>query len=215
MRTKLIGVGLLVVSMLAACDQETPALPAAEETAPVNGTWSGVVTRIWSERVEQSGDGSHSLITQSYKAVVQVSSTQVDVGGWELAGNAEIVSTYTSDVQNRMATLQGDPCNVHYTNDAKGGGTVQVEGGLEAYDGFYQFHVNIPGLDGSNQTVRDDSGCHGPNNSETTHWPVAPITAGGSGDLTDPNHILGSTTESREGGEDTVTWDLTFTVQNN
>ena len=210
MRTKVIGAGLLVVSMLAACDQGTSPLPTAEETALTNGTWSGVVTRIWSESVEQSGDGVHSLITQSYEAVVRVSSAQGAVGGWELAGNAEIVSTYTSDFQSRTTTSLG-PCNVHYTDDAKSRGTVQVEGGLEAYDGFYQFHVKIPGLDGSNQTVRDDSGCHGQNNSETTPWSVAPITAGGSGDLTDSNHISGSTTEPREGGEDTVTWDLTLT----
>jgi hypothetical protein len=100
---------------------------------------------------------------------------------------------------------------VHYTDDAKASGSVQVEGGLEAGDGFYQFHVNVPGLDGTNETVRDDSGCRGPNNSETTTWSVAPITAGGSGDLTDPSHISGSTTEPREGGEDTVKWDLTRT----
>lgn len=210
MRTMVIGAGLLLVSMLAACGQETSPLPAAGETAAENGTWSGVVTRTWSERVEQTSDSSQSLITQSYEAVVQVSSTQVDIGAWELAGNAEIVSTYTSDFQSHTTTSLG-PCDVHYTDEAKGNGSVQVEGGLEAHDGFYQFHVNIPGLDGSNETVRDDSGCGGTNNSETTPWSVGSITAGGSGNLAGSNHISGSTTEPREGGDDTVTWDLTFT----
>ena len=209
MWTKAIGASLLV-SMLAACSEETSPLPAAGETAPADGTWSGVVTRTWSESVEQSGDAVQSLVSQSYKAVVQVSSTQVDVGVWELGGDAEIVSTHTSDYQSHTTTSLG-PCNVHYTDDAKGNGSVEVEGGLEAYDGFYQFHLNIPGLDGSNQTVRDDSGCGGPNNSETTPWSVAPITVGGSGNLAGSNHVSGSTSEPREGGEDTVTWDLTLT----
>jgi len=209
MWTKAIGGGLLA-SMLAACGQETSPLPTAGETAPANGTWSGVVTRTWSESVAQSGDGVQSLVSQTYKAVVQVSTTQVDAGVWELGGSAEIVSTHTSDYQSRTTTSLG-PCNVHYTDDAKGNGSVQVEGGLEAYDGSYQFHLNIPGLDGSNETVRDDSGCGGPNNSETTPWSVGPVTAGGSGDLSGSNHISGSTTEPREGGEDTVTWDLTLT----
>ena len=208
MRTEAIGSGLLMVWLLAACAEGTT--PSPEETASASGTWSGTVTRIWSESVEQSGEGVDSLITQSYEAVVRVSSIQADVGAWELAGTAEIISSFTSDYESHTTTPLG-PCNVHYTDDAKARGSVQVEGGLEAGDGFYQFHVNIPGLDGQNETVRDDSGCRGPNNSETTPWPVAPITAAGSGDLTDPDHISGSTTEPREGGEDTVTWDLTRT----
>jgi hypothetical protein len=177
-----------VVWLLAACSQGTAPAEPAEETAATHGTWSGTVTRTWSERVEQSGDNDHSLITQSYEAVVQVSSNQVDVGAWELFGNAELISSYTSDYKSHTTSPLG-PCNIHYTDDAKGNGTVQVTGGLEAGDGFYQFHVQIPGLDGNNETVRDDSGCSGPNNSETTPWSVALITAGGSGDLTDPNHI--------------------------
>jgi len=134
MRTKAIGSGLVVVWLLAACAQGTAPLPPAEPaggTAPAHGTWSGTITRIWSERVEQSRGGAHSLITQSYKAVVRISSTQVDVGGWELAGNAELISSYTSDYESHTTTSLG-PCNVHYTDDAKGSGTVQVEGGLEA-----------------------------------------------------------------------------------
>jgi hypothetical protein len=208
MRREAIGSGLLMVWLLAACAEGTA--PSPEETASADGTWSGTVTRIWKESVEQSGEGVDSLITQSYEAVVQVSSIQADVGAWELAGNAEILSSFKSDYKSRTTTPLG-PCNVHYTDDAKASGSVQVEGGLEAGDGFYQFHLSIPGLDGSNDTVRDDSGCRGPNNIETTPWSVAPITAAGSGDLTDPDHISGSTTEPREGGEDTVTWDLTRT----
>ena len=206
MRSEAIGSGLLLAWLLASCAEGTA--PPLEETASTDGTWSGTVTRIWSESVEQSGTGMHSLTTQSYRAVVQVSSIQGDVGAWELAGNAEIVSSFTSDYESSTTTALG-PCNVHYTDNAKASGSVQVEGGLEAGDGFYQFQLNIPGLDGNNDTVRDDSGCRGPNNTETTPWSAAPISAGASGDLTDPNHISGSTTQPREGGEDTVIWDLT------
>lgn len=207
MRSEAIGSGLLIVWLLTACAEGTA--PPPEETASMGGTWSGTVTRIWNESVEQSGEGMHSLTSQSYRAVVLVSSVEGE-GAWELAGKAEIVSSFTSDYERRTTTPLG-PCKVHYTDDARASGSVQVEGGLEAGDGFYQFHLNIPGLDGSNDTVRDDSGCHGPNNRETTPWSVAPITAGGSGDLTDPDHISGSTTAPREGGEDTVKWDLTRT----
>jgi hypothetical protein len=89
-------------------------------------------------------------------------------------------------------------------------GSVEVEGGLEASDGFYQFYVNIPGVDGSNDTVRDDSGCNGPNNRETTPWAAAPITAAGSGDLTGPRTISGSSSVPRTGGEETVSWRFTL-----
>jgi hypothetical protein len=204
MRMKAMGSILLVAGLLAACGGG--ATPMAEASEGTEGTWSGTVKRRWEEIVEQAGEGMESKTVQFYEAVVQISSVQVDVGAWELSGNADIVSTFTSDYKSRTTSPLG-PCNVHYTDDAKGSGSVAVEGGLEAGDGFYQFHVNVPGLDGSNDTVRDDSGCRGPNNRETTPWPVAPITVGGSGDLTDPDHISGSS-ETRDGAKETVTWDL-------
>jgi hypothetical protein len=79
MSTKAIGSGLLVVWLLSACAEGTAAPPADEETA-WDGTWSGTLTRTWSESVGQSGGGVQSVITQSYEAVVQISSTQVDIG---------------------------------------------------------------------------------------------------------------------------------------
>jgi hypothetical protein len=138
-----------------------------------------------------------------------VSLTKVDEGAWTISGPASVTSTYTSDwTSNQTSTL--GPCNVHYTDNATAMGSVEVEGGLEARDGFYQFYVNIPGVDGSNDTVRDDSGCNGPNNRETTPWAAAPITAGGSGDMTSPRTITGSSSEPRTGGEDTVSWSFTL-----
>ncbi len=169
----------------------------------------GSITRTWSESVTQTGDGTSSVITQRYTAVVSVSLTKVDEGAWTISGPASVSSTYTSDWKSNQTSTLG-PCNVHYTDNATAMGSVEVEGGLEASDGFYQFYVNIPGVDGSNDTVRDDSGCNGPNNRETTPWAAAPITAAGSGDLTGPRTISGSSSVPRTDGEETVSW--TFTL---
>ena len=177
--------------------------------AAAGGGPDGSITRTWSESVTQSGGGTSSVITQQYTAAVSVSLTKVDEGAWTITGPASIVSAFTSDwVSNQTSSL--GPCNVHYTDDARASGTVDVEGGLEARDGFYQFYVNIPGVDGSNATVRDDSGCNGPNNQETTPWSAAPITASGSGEMTSPRTISGSSSEPRQGGEDTVTWSFSL-----
>lgn len=181
---------------------------AGSGTTPGGGP-DGSITRTWSESVTQTGDGTSSVITQRYTALVSVSLTKVDEGAWAISGSASVSSTYTNDWKSNQTSSLG-PCNVHYTDNATAMGSVQVEGGLEASDGFYQFYVNIPGVDGSNDTVRDDSGCNGPNNREMTPWTAAPTTAGGSGDMTDPRTISGSSSEPRTGGEDTVSW--TFTL---
>lgn len=182
---------------------------AAGASGAVPGGAASSITRSWSESVTQLGSGTSSVITQQYAATVNVSLTKVDEGAWTITGDANIVSAFTSDWVSRQTSSLG-PCNVHYTDDAMASGTVVVEGGLEARDGFYQFYVNIPGVDGSNATVRDDSGCNGPNNQETTPWSAAPITASGSGELTSPRTISGSSSAPREGGEDRVTWSFTL-----
>ncbi len=169
----------------------------------------GSITRKWSESVTQSGGGTSSVITQQYTAVVNVSLNKVDEGAWTISGSASISSTYTSDWTSNQVSSLG-PCNVHYTDNASASATVDVEGGLEAYDGFYQFHVNIPGAEGSNATVRDDTGCNGPNKQETTPWSAAPITASGSGEMTGARSISGGSSEPRQGGEDTLTWSFTL-----
>lgn len=169
----------------------------------------GSITRRWSESVTQTGGGTSSVITQQYTAVVRVSLDKVDEGAWTISGTASISGEYTSDWRSNQTSPLG-PCNVHYTDNASASDTVDVEGGLEARDGFYQFYVSIPGADGSNDTVRDDSGCNGPNNRETTPWSAAPITASGSGDMTDARTISGSSSEPRQNGEDTLTWSFTL-----
>ncbi len=169
------------------------------------------VTREWSETVEVTNGDVHSLIHQEYKAVASVSLVGGD-GAWTFTGTANITAAFTSDYQARLADILGAPCNVHYTDAASASGSVQVEGGLSAADGFYDFTLYIPGIDtGTNATVRDDSDCDGPNNSETTPWSAAPISAGGSGEYSGAS-ISGSEAVPREGGEDRTEW--SFSIPN-
>jgi hypothetical protein len=213
MRLLIVCLGVLVVAVLSACGAETESGAGGQSgggsAAVGGGGSSGSITRRWSESVTQIGSGTSSVITQQYMAVVSVSLSKVDEGGWTISGPASISSGYTSDWKSNQTSALG-PCNVHYTDDASASDTVDVEGGLEARDGFYNFYVNIPGADGSNATVRDDSGCNGPNNQETTPWSAAPITASGSGDMTDARTISGSSSEPRQNGEDTLTWSFTL-----
>ena len=211
--TGLLATGLLAAVLLAGCGAGT-GLPAPTPTptatpTPQNNPGSGTITREWSESVTQSGGGSTSVIRQAYKAVVLVNLTKVDIRAWTIDGKATITATFTSDFQSQTSTPLG-PCNVHYTDDASGAGNVDVEGGMEAGDGTYEFHVNIPGLDGSNNTVRDDSGCFGGTNRETTPWPVAPDMVGGSGNYSG-NGISGNTSKPREGGKDAASWSFSIT----
>ena len=176
---------------------------------PGPGGPGGSILSKWDERAEVIGGDTSSVITQQYAATVDVTLTQVDIGSWTLTGTADITSSYTSDFEAHFTTPLG-PCNQHYTDAASAVGSVDVEGGLEARDGFYQFYVNIGGLDGANDTVRDDSGCNGTTTQETTPWSVAPVFVGESGAFSG-THFSGSTSEPREGGAETLTWDFTIT----
>jgi hypothetical protein len=174
----------------------------------VGGT-GAAVTRTWSETVEVSGDGVQSVTHQSYSAVVHLTMTGED-GTWTFTGTADITAAFTSNYSAQKADILGAPCDVHYTDDASASGTVQIDGGLEASDGFYQFFVNIPGVDtGTNNTVRNDSDCGGPNTIDSTPWSAAPISASGSGEYTGTT-ISGSSSVPTTGGEDKVTWSFTI-----
>ncbi len=167
------------------------------------------ITRVWTEIAEVSDGSTYSLIEQSYRAVVQVNLSGGD-GSWAFTGSAQITATYSSEYRTKLEDLAGAPCTVHFTDDATASGAVQVDGGLEARDGFYEFHVNVPGIDtGTNATVRDDSACGGTNISETTPWSAAPITAGGSGEYSGTS-ISGSESAPRLGGTDSTTWSFTL-----
>jgi hypothetical protein len=175
------------------------------------GPGGDFVTRTWSETVRVSDTTMQSVVHQEYQATIHVVFGSGDgTGGWTLTGTAEITSAFTSDGTEQLQDITGAPCSIHYTDNAGATGTVNViDGGIEARDGFYQFHVDIPGVDGSNTAVRDDSGCLGANTTEQTPWSAAPIIASGNGEYTG-RHISGSFTEPRQEGEDKVTWSLTL-----
>jgi len=199
MRPLILCPGVLAFAVLSACGGETasesqPSSDRCVEGAGAGGQAGGAsgavpggaassITRSWSESVIQRGSGTSSVITQQYAATVIVSLTKVDVGAWTIAGTATIMSAFTSDWVSQQTSSS---------------------------DGFYQFYVNIPGVDGSNATVRDDSGCNGPNNQETTPWSAAQMMASGSGDMTGSRAISGSSSVPREGGDDTVTWSFSL-----
>jgi hypothetical protein len=164
-----------------------------------SGGGGNTVTLAWSENVDRSGSGATDLVTQDYKAVARLTLTRVDVGSWTIAGQALVSGSFKEDYKSDCS---------HYTDNASGSGTVDVSGGLEAVDGSYQFHLDILGVTGSNATVRDDSPCGGPNNAETTEWPIARANSGGDGTYTDLHHITGTWTKPRTGGNETLSWDL-------
>jgi hypothetical protein len=227
MRTRAIASGLLAALVLSACAAKTDG-PGGPTSAPgsiggpgatadatddmgAQGTWTGTLTRELSKRVTETFPNSTSVSAEDYKAVVRITSTAVDIEGWELSGSAELVKHLTSDLQTHNVSPVG-PCSYHYTEDASADGTVTIAGGLETRNGIFQFHVNIPGLDpaGTILNVWDETGCNGANKQETNPWYIGSTTSDGDGDLIDPNHISGGTTTPTEGGEDKLTWSFTF-----
>jgi hypothetical protein len=174
------------------------------------GGGPNTLTRKWNTVVNTSGDGSSSVVTEDSLAEVHFTLTKVDIGSWTITGTAAVTGSFTSDFQSHTVTSLG-PCDTHYTDNASGAGTGAVTGGLEARDGFYNFYIAIPGVDGSNDTVRDDSGCFGPNDRETTPWSVSSSTPTESGNMTDPDHISGSTNTPTAGGSEVITWSITLT----
>ena len=68
----------------------------------------------------------------------------------------------------------------------------------------------MPGLDNGTETaLRDETGCLGSSNTEVNPWRVASVYLDGSGDITDPTVLSGSSSKPiANGGQDTITWDL-------
>ena len=215
---KLRAVGsVLLVWLLAACaggtlpsfllpDGSQPTSGPTSNEGAAEGTWSGTITRTYRHTVATSAVGLTTSDTNTYTAKVRISSTWVSIGGWTLAGDADITGTWKSE---STEDYPNGHCHKHYTDDASAADTKPLKGGLEVRDGRYQFYVNVPAIEGNDTSVRDDSGCGGTNTTETNTWPVAFVYINGSGDVTDPNHITGSKTTPVDNGEDTNTWDLT------
>jgi hypothetical protein len=213
----------LMVPLLSACGSasEEPAAGAAASNAssaplqssasaqssPPGGTWTGTLRRQEEQTVEESGGGTASKIIQTYDATVTIRATAVDAGRWTLAGQANIIATFSSDWVSRQTSPLG-PCNQHFTDDAEAKGTGAIEGGLEIDDGFFQLTVRVPGVDGTKNSVRDDTGCFGSRTTETNPWPAAEKTLGESGQLADPNVISVTRKEPDGSTVVTTTWNL-------
>jgi hypothetical protein len=74
-----------------------------------------------------------------------------------------------------------------------------------AHDTVYNLRVEIPGITGSETSLRQyDAGC-GTTDTDTHDWDVGHITILESGTLTDPNVISGTKTE-QDGAQ--TTWNL-------
>ncbi len=169
------------------------------------GGGGNTVTRTWSETVTNPLGTVH----QEYRASVHVAFGQEEAGSWVLTGTADITSAFTNEVTEQLQDITGAPCTTHHTDAASASGSVDVEGGIEARDGFYQFHLFIPSVDGTNTSLRDDSACGGPNTTESNVWTAAEITASGDGEYSGTS-ISGSVSNPREGGEDTTSWSFTL-----
>jgi hypothetical protein len=180
---------------------------ASAQSNPPGGTWTGTLRRQEEQRFEKSGGGNASKITQTYDATITIRATAVDSGRWTLAGQANIIGTFSSDWVSRQTSSLG-PCNVHYTDDAQAKGAGVIEGGLEIDDDFFQLTVRVPGVDGTMNSVRDDSGCFGSRTTDTNPWPAAEKTLGESGQLADPNVISVTRKEPDGTGVVTTTWNL-------
>ena len=167
------------------------------------GGGSNTVVYQWQDQTDRSGNGVTDVLTSSYKAVVQVTLTKTDTYAYEISASADVRATFTEDYRSNCS---------HYTDDASGAATVTGQGGLQTGDvgEAYEFYIDLLGATGSNSTVRDDSPCGGPNNAETTEWPVPPVHVAGTDTVSDPHHVAGTALIPREGGTETVTWDFTL-----
>jgi hypothetical protein len=216
------AIGLLAAFMVAACagaavppgtaqpSSEGPAGPSSGASSLAEGTWTGTLTRHYTETTTTTSESDSTLVVVTYDATVLISSTLVDIGGWKLTGPATIRTTQTSDYKAHFTSTLGD-CDKHYHDDDLAEGTSIVDGGLGiSDDATYEFTVTVPGFDGGTETsLRDETGCQGSSNTEVNPWPVGPVNLEGSGEITDPAFLTGSTSKPiANGGQDTTTWSL-------
>ncbi len=188
--------------------QSSAQVPASHDPGVISGTWTGTVTRHYTETTTTTGDTDSTVLSVTYDATVQISSTLIDINGWTLMGPATIKATQTSDYRAHFTSTVGT-CDKHYHDDDVAEGGSIADGGLGINDdATYEFTLTVPGFDGGTETaMRDETGCLGSSTTEVNPWPVGPVNLEGSGDITDPTLITGSTSKPvANGGQDTVTW---------
>ena len=63
---------------------------ASTEPSLTEGTWTGTVTRHYSETTITTSESDSTSLVVTYDATVLISSTLVDINGWTLTGPATI-----------------------------------------------------------------------------------------------------------------------------
>lgn len=176
------------------------------EGPPAGGEWTGTLTREYDLVETEGGAGNSSTIEEHYVGTVTFHSIEADFRRWNLVGDAAIVANGLSDYWSTTETPLGT-CTRHYTDTRQASDTGDVEGGMSMLgDGEYEFNLTIPGIDGTNDAVRDDSGCFALRDSSTEPWPVAFERVGGTGKFDAGWNSSGSTTLD----DTVVSWTLTW-----
>jgi hypothetical protein len=201
--TKLLASCLSLLVIVSGCGAGTTIVlpsPAAtshpQASAPPGGTWTGTVSYEWTSHIVSTG--GQETTDEMYSAHTQVTSQALGLERWKLTGqgNVESSRSIVSDF------IIGTTCHAHYEDQASGNSAVVVpDGGIEIDGNRYQLRVEIPGITGSETTVRN---CP-PQPDETHDWAVADYTVLESGTMTDPNVISGS--DTGDSGQKT-TWEL-------
>jgi len=193
-----------------------PAPSPTPEHSVAAGTWTGTASYRMTTSTSEGGGGTTNDTTTSYEVNVRVWSTAIEIGAWEILGEARITSDYSNRFRSSVEGPFG-PCVSVFSDTNHAEDTKDVSGGLEARDGFYNLSIRVPEIEGISNTVRDDTGCNGSRLEEQFPWPVGPILIGGGDEMTDPNEISWENTapvpgaDGAAGGEETMTWTLRFT----
>lgn len=181
---KVPAVGFLAMVLVAACAGTVPA-PVPASTAPTEqpasqgpggessqrpggprGTWTGTVTRHFTQSTTTTSESDSTALTVTYDATVTFTSTEVDINAWTLSGPATIKATQSSDYKYHVTSTLGT-CDKHYTDEDLAEGSGIADGGFAINDdATYEFNLTVPAFEGGTETaMRDETGCLGASNT--------------------------------------------------
>jgi hypothetical protein len=175
-----------------------PSESMSPPTSAATGEWTGTVSYEWTRHNVVTATDSTETTDEMYSAHTQITSQAVDIDRWKLTGQGNVVSS-----RSIVSDFTVGNCHNHFEDAASASSAVVVpDGGVEIDGNRYQIRIEIPGITGSESTVRLT--CP-PQDDETHDWEVAEYTVLESGTMTDTDTISGSETD--EDGRRT-TWDL-------
>jgi len=162
------------------------------------GTWTGTVSHEWTKHTVVDVTDGKETTDEMYSAQTQVTSQAVGLDRWKLTGQGNVESS-----RSIVSDFTVGKCHNHFDDEASGSSSVVVpDGGIEIDGNNYNIRVEIPGITGSETSIRQT--CP-PQDPDTHDWEVADYTVLESGTMTDPNTISGSETD--DSGAKT-TWEL-------